>query len=83
MSAVVGFSLVYGGKEAVVWWSRPSTFPFIGGIVPVIVSWLMSPVLAAVFSYVLYYVTRATVLRRQNSTKAAYWVSDQLALPKA
>lgn len=76
----MGFSLVYGGKDAVVWWSRPSTFPFIGGIVPVMVSWFMSPVLAALVGYVLYYVTRATVLRRENSTRAAYWVSGWLAL---
>lgn len=75
VGGVVGFSLVYGGKDAVIWWQQRPDFPYIGGMVPIFVSWILSPTVAALFSYILFVVTRTLVLRRPNSTKVAYWVS--------
>lgn len=73
VGGVVGFSLVYGGKDAVIWWQSRPDFPYIGGMVPIFVSWILSPTVAALFSYILFVVTRTAVLRRPNSTKVAYW----------
>jgi len=73
VGGVVGFSLVYGGKDAVIWWQQRPDFPYIGGMVPIFVSWILSPTVAALFSYLLFIITRSVVLRRQNSTKMAYW----------
>lgn len=42
------------------------------GMVPVIVSWFISPCLAALVTLVMFLIVRTAVLRRQNSTKLAY-----------
>jgi sodium-dependent phosphate transporter len=75
----MGFSLVYGGSNAVIWWERKPDFPYIGGIVPIVLSWVISPLLACLISLFLYLVVRTLVLRRRSSTKIAYWVSDMAA----
>jgi hypothetical protein len=59
---------------AQVWWQYRNTFPYIGGIVPVIVSWLISPLLSCIISYVFFTAVRGLVLRRRNSTRISYWV---------
>lgn len=43
-------------------------------MVPVFVSWFLSPLLAALITLILFLVIRTVVLRRPNSTKIAYWV---------
>jgi sodium-dependent phosphate transporter len=43
-------------------------------MVPVFVSWFLSPLLAALVTLVIFLLVRTLVLRRQNSTKIAYWV---------
>jgi solute carrier family 20 (sodium-dependent phosphate transporter) len=74
IGGVVGFALVFGGAKSVTWYKRTDTFPFIGGMVPVFVSWFLSPLVAALITLVLFLVIRTLVLRRANSTKIAYWV---------
>ena len=74
IGGVVGFALVFGGGNAVTWYSRTNKFPYIGGMVPVFVSWFLSPLLAALITLVLFLIIRTLVLRRANSTKVAFWV---------
>ncbi|KAI8476390.1 MAG: phosphate transporter [Monoraphidium minutum] len=74
IGGVVGFALVFGGGNAVIWYAKTSTFPYISGMVPVFVSWFLSPVLAGLITLILFLVIRTAVLRRVNSTKIAYWV---------
>jgi sodium-dependent phosphate transporter len=75
VGGIVGFSLVYGGADAVIWWERKADFPYVGGMVPIVLSWVISPVLACLMAFLLFVITRFLVLRRKNSTKIAYWVS--------
>jgi len=58
----------------VIWYEPSSEFPFIKGIVPVVISWFLSPLLAALITLVLFLIVRTFVLRRPNSTKIAFWV---------
>ena len=44
-----------------------------GGVVPVVLSWVISPVLAALVSGALFVIIRTLVLRRKNSTAISYW----------
>jgi phosphate/sulfate permease len=52
----------------------------VGGIVPIVVSWFLSPLLAALITLVLFTIIRTAVLRRANSTKIAFWVLPVLIL---
>jgi sodium-dependent phosphate transporter len=50
------------------------------GIVPIIVSWFTSPLLAALITLVLFLIIRTLVLRRKASTAIAFWVLPVLML---
>jgi phosphate/sulfate permease len=65
---------VFGGSEAVVWYEPSSDFPFVKGFVPIVISWFLSPLLAALITLCLFLIIRSLVLRRANSTKIAFWV---------
>jgi sodium-dependent phosphate transporter len=74
VGGILGFALVYGGSNAVVWYEPIKDFPFVAGIVPVVISWFLSPLLAGLITLVLFVLIRSIVLRRANSTKIAFWV---------
>ncbi|GBF90573.1 hypothetical protein Rsub_03145 [Raphidocelis subcapitata] len=50
VGGVMGFALVYGGPSAVVWNKRISEFPFVSGVLAIVLSWFVSPVLAGLIS---------------------------------
>jgi solute carrier family 20 (sodium-dependent phosphate transporter) len=65
IGAIVGFSLAYGGADAIVW-------DKIGYIV---LSWVVSPLLAGIFSFILYALMVRFVFNSENSyrnTKRIY-----------
>ncbi len=76
----MGFSLVFGGADAVVWYEPSNEFPFMKGIGPIVISWFLSPLLAALITLILFLLVRTLVLRRANSTKIAFWVLPVLMI---
>lgn len=73
VGGIIGFSLVYGGGKAVNWYSKTKVFPYVGGIVPIVLSWVISPVLAAIVGAIIFIIVRTLVLRRKDSTSVSYW----------
>jgi solute carrier family 20 (sodium-dependent phosphate transporter) len=80
IGGIMGFALVFGGGNAVVWYEPKSEFPYVAGIVPIVVSWFTSPLLAALITLFLFLIIRTLVLRRKNSTSIAFWVLPVLML---
>jgi sodium-dependent phosphate transporter len=74
VGGIIGFALVFGGGDAVVWYAPAKDFPYIAGIAPVVISWFLSPLLAALITLILFLIVRTLVLRRAASTKIAFWV---------
>lgn len=74
IGGIIGFALVFGGGNAVVWYEPKADFPYVGGIAPIVVSWFLSPLLAALITLFLFLIIRTVVLRRKASTKIAFWV---------
>ena len=74
IGGIIGFALVFAGADGVVWYEPIKEFPYVSGIVPVVISWFLSPLLAALITLVLFLIIRTLVLRRANSTKVAFWV---------
>lgn len=68
---VIGFSLVYGGVDAINWAKHKSEFPFIDGVVPIVASWFISPVLTGGIAAGLYYLIRKFVLLPSNPQRRA------------
>lgn len=73
-------SLVYGGGNAVTWYAPKKDFPYVDGIVPIVISWFLSPIAAAIVCFVIFLLVRTLVLRRQNSTKLSFYVLPVLII---
>ncbi|GIL62137.1 hypothetical protein Vafri_16409 [Volvox africanus] len=74
IGAVIGFALVWKGKDAIVWNDKMDAFPYSKGLVPVVCSWFVSPISAAVVAGFLFFLNRMIILRRQNSTNLAIYM---------
>ncbi|KEG11413.1 phosphate-repressible phosphate permease [Trypanosoma grayi] len=71
---IMGFALVYGGGNAVSWAKKKDDFPFVEGVVPIVASWFISPVLTGAAAAAMYGLVRFFVLKPQNSVKRALYV---------
>ncbi|GLC32995.1 hypothetical protein PLESTB_000382400 [Pleodorina starrii] len=81
IGAIIGFSLVYGGGPAVNWATPDKTsFPPYKGVVPIILSWFVSPVLTGACAALFFFVTRTLVLRREKSYQLSFWVLPVMVL---
>eukprot|EP00198_Chlamydomonas_reinhardtii_P006440 XP_001695776.1 sodium/phosphate symporter [Chlamydomonas reinhardtii] len=80
IGAVLGFAFVYGGVEAVVWMQPTDRFPFMSGMVPIVLSWFTSPLLCGLATAALFVVLRSAVLRRENSLQLTYVLLPILVL---
>lgn len=70
IGALVGVGLAYRGGNAVIWIADGSGFDKLKGLVGVILSWIISPILSGIIAIVFFFVVRTTVLRRSNPYKA-------------
>lgn len=74
IGGVMGFALVYGGVNGVVWNKKSDTFPFFSGVSVIVASWVVSPLTAGLLSFCLFHLVRFSVLTRKNSANLAIWV---------
>lgn len=75
-------TVVLRGFNAVVWSQHQDAFPYIKGMVPIFLSWVVSPFLAAICVIILYgLILRPFVLRSQHSFVRAFYVSTKLLRP--
>lgn len=77
---IIGFALVYGGGDAVVWAGHKSTFPYVSGFVPIVVSWFISPLLAGIAAVILYCGGRFLFLERAYAVRVAPYVLPVVVL---
>jgi len=81
IGGIIGFSLVYGGKNGVLWIkSDPKSFPPYKGFLPIALSWFVSPILTGATSAFIFWSTRSLILRRKNSYQLSYYVMPPLVL---
>jgi len=73
VGGMIGMTLVTGGSDCVIWYRSEDSFPWIGGVYGIILSWFLSPIFSALIASVIFYLTRLSVLRRENSFDKAYW----------
>jgi sodium-dependent phosphate transporter len=64
----------------VVWNKRINEFPFVSGVLAIVISWFASPLIAGLISSFLFFVLRACVLRSKDSTTRAIWTLPILLL---
>ena len=73
VGGMIGMTMVTGGPECVLWYKSTDNFPWVGGVLGIVISWFLSPIFSAIVSGTIFYSTRALVLRRENSFDKSYW----------
>ncbi|KAK7195223.1 phosphate-Repressible Phosphate Permease-like protein [Novymonas esmeraldas] len=77
---IIGFALVYGGGDAVVWAGSKSTFPYVSGFVPIVISWFVSPLLSGLAAAILYCMGRYLFLERAFAVRLAPYLMPVVVL---
>lgn len=67
VGGMIGMTLALKGSDCVIWYEDKDTFPYIGGVSGIILSWVISPVFSAIISSLFFFTTRTLVLRSENS----------------
>lgn len=68
IGGIIGFSIAHAGSKGVLWIQPdPASFPPYKGVVPIVLSWFISPILTALASAIIFTGTRTLILRRPNS----------------
>ncbi|KAJ9508203.1 hypothetical protein QJQ45_021537 [Haematococcus lacustris] len=81
IGSIMGFSLVFGGGDAVKWAvPDPTAFPPYKGVVPIILAWFISPIFTSIAAGLLFMALRMAVLRRQNGNTLAFWLLPFLVM---
>lgn len=73
VGGIMGFSLVYKGADGVVWTKSIPDFPFVGGFVPIAISWVTSPVITGIISMIFYSSIRYFIIKTNNSIQRSIY----------
>jgi solute carrier family 20 (sodium-dependent phosphate transporter) len=75
IGGIIGFALVWNGVDGVKWADKDdSKFPPYAGVLPIILSWFVAPLLTAAASGLIFGLCRFLVLRRANGLQLSYYV---------
>ncbi len=67
VGGMIGMTVALKGINCVTWYEPKDSFPFVGGVSGIVLSWVISPIFSAMISSVLYATVRALILRHENS----------------
>ena len=73
VGGMIGMTMALKGSDCVIWYEDKDTFPYIGGVSGIVLSWLISPVFSFIISCSLFWLTRTIVLRSENSFNRIFW----------
>ena len=73
VGGMIGMTIALGGFECVNWYTPKDTFPYVGGVSGIVLSWIFSPVLSLLFAITIFGITRCIILRRKNSFDISFY----------
>lgn len=81
VGGIIGFALVWDGTDAVIWAKKDSgSFPPYKGVVAIILSWFISPVLSGAAAAFIFFIVRTLVLRQRNAYALSFWTLPPFVL---
>ena len=69
VGGMIGMTLVLGGADCVIWYKPLDTFPYVGGVGGIVMSWFISPIFSGLIAMFVFFTTRAMVLRHNFNSK--------------
>ena len=73
VGGMIGMTIALKGSNCVIWYKPLSTFPYIGGVGGIILSWFLSPLFSAIFASGLFFILRRFVLRHSFDSNRINW----------
>jgi len=67
VGGIMGFSMVYKGVDGVVWLRSIPDFPYVAGFVPIVISWISSPIITAIMSAGIYSTIRYGIIKSEHA----------------
>ena len=67
VGGMIGMTLVARGSDCVIWTKKSDDFPYVKGVVAVIISWLLSPIISGGFAFCFFVALRTFVMRSEHS----------------
>lgn len=81
VGGIIGFALVWDGTDAVVWAKKdPGSFPPYKGVIAIVLSWFISPVLSGLVAALIFFIVRTLVLRQRNAYALSFWTLPPFVL---
>lgn len=74
VGGMIGMTISLVGSDCVIWYKETSTFPYIGGVGGIVMSWFLSPIFSAILASTIYGLTRGLVLRHSYDSKRLNFV---------
>ena len=74
VGGMIGMAMVLKGPQCIIWYKSVNTFPYVGGVSGIVMSWFISPVFSGLIAAFIYGVTRATVLRKDFNSTRINWI---------
>lgn len=74
VGAMIGMTLALKGPDCVIWYKDKDTFPYIGGVSGIVLSWVISPFFSAGLSSIIFASLRNGYLRLTDSYNKAIYV---------
>ena len=68
VGGMIGMAIAIKGPNCVIWYKAIDTFPYVGGVSGIVMSWFLSPFFSAIIATVVFWLTRKLVLRHKFET---------------
>ena len=73
IGGMIGMAMTARGTSCVKWNKSTDMFPFFDGVSSIVFSWVLSPLISAVFASAFFYALRTAVLRSPTSFEKTRW----------
>ena len=73
VGGMIGMAMVLKGPSCVIWYKPVETFPYIGGVGGIVMSWFLSPVFSGLIAMFVFFITRCLVLRKEFNSIRINW----------
>jgi len=72
IGSLIGVAMAFRGPDAVFWMSKGQGLEKLKGVVGVVLSWIISPVLSGIIAVLVFILVRQTVLRSKNPVRNGF-----------
>ena len=74
VGGMVGMTIALAGSNCVIWYKEVDTFPYIGGISGIVLSWFISPIFSGLISAFSFGISRTLVLRHSYDSNRINYI---------